>query len=64
MHLERPQSGPGRGYRWRADRDRERAQPGRAGAARPRSFDDAVHPLYLFAGAAVPTAIAAAAFDS
>ena len=27
-----------------------------------RFFDDAVHPLYLFAGAAVPTAIAAAAF--
>jgi hypothetical protein len=27
-----------------------------------RFFDDAVHPLYLFAGAAVPTLIAALAF--
>jgi hypothetical protein len=27
-----------------------------------RFFDDAVHPLYLLAGAALPTLIAAAAF--
>ena len=27
-----------------------------------RFFDDAVHPLYLFAGAMIPTLVAAAAF--
>ena len=52
----------GRRHRRRADRDRQRPEPRRAGDCSARYFVDGVSPLWLAVSALVPTLVAAAYF--